>query len=97
DPEVVRCDPRLRNARRAAGLEDVDRPAVESLRDPALHRPAAQPLVLKLGEAREIGEAPDLLARIPAGRLPVLDPERPTGRRIEVPVDDFAHRRVECW
>ena len=69
--EVVERDARLRNAGRAAGLEHVDRLAGEPLRDPALHRTAAQPLVLERAEARR-----DRRTR----RSPAADPIRASSR-----------------
>src|SRR6185436_11007753 len=65
------------------------------LRDPSLHRSAAQPFILELRKAREFGEPLDFLAWIPTGRLRIVEPEGTSGRGIEVPVDDFAHPRVE--
>ena len=95
DAEVVAADARLGNARRAAGLEDVDRLAGQTVRQPALHRPAAEPFVLKLAEPLQIRVALDFLARIPAELGRVVEPEGRAARRIEVPVDDFAHPCVE--
>ena len=93
DAEVVAVDARLRNAGRAAGLEDVDRLAGEPLRHPALHRSAAQPLVLERAESPKIGERPDLAAWIPPERAcasaartgsPLRD--RNASRRSRVPM-----------
>src|SRR5262249_18712363 len=95
DPEVVRGDARLGNAGRAAGLEDEDRLPVEAAGNPALHGTAAQPLVLEFAEAAQIGERPDLTARLPSGLRGELEPERRPGHRVEVPVDDLPEPRVE--
>ena len=93
--EVVDVDARLRDARRSAGLEHVHGPAGKPFGNPALHGAAAQRLVLELPESREVREARDLAARIPAGFLRELEPVRTTGGRIEVPGDDLKHPRIE--
>ena len=85
DAEVVHVDPRLGNARAAAGLEDVDRPVGVGPRDPAPHRPAPQPLVLKRRKPRQIVEAVNFPARVPSQLPGVVQPERRAGLGIEMP------------
>ena len=96
DAEVFARDARFRNARRAAGLEDVDRLAGQPLRNPALHRTTAQPFILELAEPLQVTERADFAPRIPSGLPRELEPERCAGHGIEVPVDDFAHPAIEC-
>ena len=95
DPEIVARDARLGHAGGAAGLEHVDRLAGAALGDPALHRSAAQPVVLEKTEAPEVVEARDLAPRIPSELLRELQPERATGGRVEMPRDDLADVDVE--
>ena len=79
----------------AAGFEDEDRLAGQPLRDPALDRAAAKPLVLERAELAEVAEAANLTPGIPSELLRVIEPEGTAGRRIEVPADDVADARVE--
>ena len=79
----------------AAGLEDRDGPALVALRQPAPHRALAQPLVLEGVELVEVGVAPDLLARVPAGLLGPFEPEGRARRRVEVPGHQLADPGVE--
>ena len=58
--EIVAGDARLRRAGRAAGLEDEHRLAGQASRDPALHRSAAQPLVLERPQTFQVAEPLDL-------------------------------------
>src|SRR5215207_6680803 len=83
DAEVVAADTRLRDTCRANRLEDEDRLALQTTRQPALHRPAPQPLVLELA------------AGIPPQFGSVVEPERRSGGGVEMPVDDLADPRVE--
>ena len=46
-------------------------------------------------KARQIAEAANLAARIPAELAGEVQPERTAGRRIEMPGDDFANLGVE--
>ena len=93
--EVVDRHARLRRAGRPARLEDEHRLAGESLGDPPLHRAAAQRFVFERAEALQVRKRLDFLARIPPGLRREVEPERTTGRGIEMPVDDLAHPRVE--
>src|SRR5262249_53596170 len=74
--KVIQVDACFRDARGSTRLEHVDRLSREPLRNPALHGPAAQRLVLELPEAREIREGRDLATWIPAGLLRELEPMR---------------------
>ena len=56
---------------------------------------AMSDLFPELTKAPEIGERPDLAARVPSRPLRKIQPERAAGRRIEMPVDDFTGPRVE--
>src|SRR5207237_8168445 len=87
DSEILERHPCLRDARRAARLEHVDRLAHIAPTNPALYRAAAQPLVFEGAQAREVAEPVDLAARVPAQLLRVLQPEGTAGRRIEMPRD----------
>ncbi len=93
--EVVDGDPALRNAGRAAGLEDVDRLVGERLRHPAPDRPTAELFVFEMSELREVVEALDFLAGVPPGFLGPLEPERASRVGIEMPANHFADPGVE--
>jgi hypothetical protein len=95
DPEVLDADAGLGHPGRSPGLEDVDRPVLVPEGHPAPHRPAAQPLVLEVAEAPEVGVARDLAPRVPPGALREVEPERRAGGRVEVPGHDLAHPGVE--
>src|SRR5262249_9808193 len=101
DAKIVDDDAALRNAGGAAGLEDVGGLAPQGLGLPAPNRPAAKPFVFEEAEPLEVVEAVDRLARIKAQleeRVPArggVDPERRSGRRVEVPLDDLADVGVE--
>ena len=61
----------------------------------AAHRAAAEPVVLEVRELRQIVEARDNLPRIPPGLPGPIEPERAPGVRVEMPLDDLSHPRVE--
>ncbi len=93
--EVLDVDAALGHAGRAAGLEDVQGLVRQALGDPAPHRSAAQPLVLEVAEHLQVGVGLDLLTGIEAQFAGEVEPERTSGRRIEVPLHDLAHVVVE--
>src|SRR6478672_11247579 len=95
DAEVVDVDARLRHARAAAGFKCVNRTIGITLRHPTPHWPTTQPLVLKKTEAREVVVTLDLCARIPRQVTGEVEPERTTGFRVEMPLDNFAHPGIE--
>ena len=94
--EVLTRDAGLRDAGGAAGLEHEDRLPGEALRHPALHRAAAQPLVLERTQPGQIGEPVDLAPRIPSELARVIEPERTAGGGVEVPGHDFADPCVQA-
>src|SRR5262245_23585347 len=92
-PMILRDDTALRDARRAASLENIGRLVPQGARQPPSHRPAAQPVVLEETELSQVFEALDLLPRVEAQLqewiLPRrgIDPERRPGFRVEMPFD----------
>ena len=68
-------DAALGNARRAAGLEDVDWLVFVGLGDPTPHGAAAEPFVLKQGEFVQIGEAADVLTWVEGEAFGLFEPE----------------------
>ena len=93
--EIVERDAGLRHTGGAAGLEHEHRLAGAALGDPALHRSAAQPVVLEQTEAREIAERLDLAPRVPSELSGEIQPEGAARGRIEMPRDDLADVDVE--
>ena len=94
DLVVVPADALLRHAGRAAGLENVERLALELRRHPDLGLQVAQPFVLEVRELHHVGEALDLLARVEILLRPI-EPERAAGFRRKMPRDDLLEMRFE--
>src|SRR4029079_9133658 len=91
DPKIVDIDSGFRQDRRPAGLEYEDWLVGVRLRNPAANRTAAKPLVLKQAELVEIAEPAHLFQWVERELLRALEPEKTSGRRVEVPLDDLAH------
>ena len=72
-----------------------DRLTRASFRHPAANGSAAEPFVLEFREPLQILEAVDLLPGIPRQLRSELQPERRSHFRIEVPLDDVPHMRIE--
>src|SRR5438309_4553881 len=73
----------LGHAGRTPSFEGEDGLALESLRQPATDRPAAQPFVFERRELSEVFEGVDLLARIPTKLRSEIDPEGAPGLGVE--------------
>src|SRR5262249_11850750 len=93
--EVLEGDTGLRDAGGAAGLEDEYRLTRTAVRDPTLGRAATQPRVLERAEPVDVGERVDCATGIPSELRRVVQPERRSGGRVEMPVHDLTHVRVE--
>src|ERR1044071_8119544 len=93
--KVINAYSRFGNACAAASLEDIDGAVCVSFRHPSANRASAQPLVLKESEAREVVIPLDLVARVPIEVLRIVEPERASRCRVKVPLNDFAHPRIE--
>ena len=93
---VIPADALLRHAGGAARLEDVVGALGVGLGHEALGLLGAQHVVVEVRELlRDVGEALDLLARIPAGGLGPLEPVVAPRLRGEVPLDHLARVRIE--
>jgi hypothetical protein len=79
----------------AASFKNVERFAFESFGNPNLRLEIAEPFVLEMRKALNVREAADFLGGVPAGFGSPIQPERGTGFRREMPLDDFAHMGVE--
>ena len=86
---------RLRDAGRAAGLEDVDRLVGERLGHPAPHRAAAQPFVLERPNFFRSSKVLTSLSGSNFKLLGVVEPERAAGRRVKVPLHGLVRVGVE--
>ena len=96
DLVILPADALLGHAGGAAGLEDVERLALEFGGNPDLGLQVAQPFVLEVRKARDkVGEGFDFLRGIPARLFSPIEPERATGFRREMPAKDFACVSVE--
>ena len=93
--EVLDVDPGFWNSRAATGFESVDGLAGKALRHPATHRATTQPFVLKWSQAREIIISLNFFTRVPAKSFGVVQPERTTRGRIEVPLNNLTDPGVE--
>ena len=93
---VIPADALLGHAGGAAGLEHVVGALGIGLGDEAFGLLGAQHIVVEVGEFfRDVGEALDFLARIPAGGLGPLEPVVAAGGGREVPRDHLAGPGVE--
>jgi hypothetical protein len=93
---VIPADALLRHAGGAAGLEDIVGAFGVGLGHEALGLFSAEDVVVEVRKFfRDVGEALDLFARIPAGLLGPLEPVVATGLGGEVPLDHLARVRIE--
>src|SRR5262249_37281213 len=95
--KVFDLEAALRHAGRAAGLEGEDRLALQSLRQPAPDRPAAQPFIFKRRELPEVLEGGDLPSRLPTLPGGEIQPEGAARRGVEMPLHDLAHMGIELY
>src|SRR5262249_47490038 len=92
--EVLYGHAALRHSGRAASLENVDGQTGEAFGHPAANRASPQPVVLKGWEFSQILEAVDFLSGTPPQLGGELQPERASGLRTEMPLDDLPHVRI---
>lgn len=96
DLVVVPANPLLGHSRGAARFKDIERPVAEPSRHKALVLLVPQPFVLEMRKLVDVGKGPHLRARIPAGLLRPVEPERTARLRTEMPGNDGAEVFVEA-
>src|SRR5207249_11519443 len=95
DAEVVDDDAALGDAGRATGLKNIRRLAGKPPGNPSVDRATAEPVVLEVLEADDVGERLYFPPRVPAGLARPIEPEGGAGLGTEVPLHHVAHVGVE--
>ena len=94
DLVVIPADTLLGHSGGAAGLEDIERLALERCRNPHFGLKVAQPLVLKMRELCHVREGLNFLPRIKVLLRPI-EPERTAGLRRKMPRNDLLQMGFE--